>query len=417
MMASFVILPWEMLTLVCFQSSQWLGKGTLCVFQLKGHITPVRTLAFSPDGMALASGGVGGLMNIWSLRVSGPMGAAHVYTGELKGTSDSSCVCLCVCQDGSVLQSLVAGSGAIQNTVWIPDVGVAVCSNRSKVRLLSLAFSSAAHIVYTAVVFVRNCGGAPCRAGRAGGELLQGVHGVQSRAVHVPHCTEEAGGGRPQHGALHEGLPGETACHAAGAVRLREGAHTNNVAHHGDTELSQSFENRMTHKTQEGDATSSCNFLLQPHVVCGEQLVHSPYMQCLASLAVGLHLDQLLCRPPVPPSLRHCPPESGTAVWCASEWAWLDCFSTTVKAAEALARGATFPESFSVPDLEPVAKDEMALLMVSKPRTPLPLLSSSAVICVVSLLGSAWGLLCRTTVSGPPGWMSRSCPGPRPDQR
>lgn len=102
----------------------------------------------------------------------------------------------------------------------------------------------------------------------------------------------------------------------------------------------------------------------QPHVVCGEQLVHSPYMQCLASLAVGLHLDQLLCRPPVPPPLQHCPPESGTAVWCASEWAWLDCFSTTVKAAEALARGATFPESFSVPDLEPVPKDEMVLLMV-----------------------------------------------------
>lgn len=98
--------------------------------------------------------------------------------------------------------------------------------------------------------------------------------------------------------------------------------------------------------------------------MCGEQLVHSPYMQCLASLAVGLHLDHLLCRPPVPPHLRHCPPESGTAVWSASEWAWLDCFSTTVKAAEALARGATFPESFSVPDLEPVPKDEMALLMV-----------------------------------------------------
>lgn len=147
-------------------------------------------------------------------------------------------------------------------------------------------------------------------------------------------------------------------------------------------------------------------------MVCGEQLVHSPYMQCLASLAVGLHLDQLLCRPPVPPSLRHCPPESGTAVWCASEWAWLDCFATTVKAAEALARGATFPESFSVPDLEPVAKDEMALLMVRKPRT-------SAVLrqpcCFIS--GFCLWFLCRTTVSGRPGWMSRSCPGPRPDQR
>ncbi|OXB82040.1 UNVERIFIED_CONTAM: hypothetical protein H355_004123 [Colinus virginianus] len=39
-----------------------------CVFQLRGHITPVRTVAFSPDGLALVSGGLGGLMNIWSLR-------------------------------------------------------------------------------------------------------------------------------------------------------------------------------------------------------------------------------------------------------------------------------------------------------------------------------------------------------------
>uniref|UniRef100_A0A4W5KTS0 Uncharacterized protein n=1 Tax=Hucho hucho TaxID=62062 RepID=A0A4W5KTS0_9TELE len=79
-------------------------EGAVCVFQLKGHITPVRTVVFSPDGLALVSGGVGGLMNIWSLR------------------------------DGSVLQTVIAGSGAIQNIVWIPDVGVAVCSNRSKVR-------------------------------------------------------------------------------------------------------------------------------------------------------------------------------------------------------------------------------------------------------------------------------------------
>ena len=60
-------------------------------------------------------------------------------------------------------------------------------------------------------------------AGRAGGELLQRVCGVQPRAGHLPHGSEEAGCGRPQHGALHEGLPGETPCHAAGAVCLREG--------------------------------------------------------------------------------------------------------------------------------------------------------------------------------------------------
>lgn len=55
--------------MVVLQSSRWSEDGASCIFQLKGHITPVRTLAFSPDGLALASGGVGGLMNIWSLRV------------------------------------------------------------------------------------------------------------------------------------------------------------------------------------------------------------------------------------------------------------------------------------------------------------------------------------------------------------
>lgn len=85
-------------------------------------------------------------------------------------------------------------------------------------------------------------------------------------------------------------------------------------------------------------------------------------MQCLASLSVGLHLDQLLCNPPVPPHHQDCPPDS--AAWSPSEWAWLECFSTTVKAAEALAKGAPFPESFTVPDLEPVPEDEFALLLV-----------------------------------------------------
>lgn len=97
-------------------------------------------------------------------------------------------------------------------------------------------------------------------------------------------------------------------------------------------------------------------------MVCGDQLVHSPYMQCLASLVVGLHLDQLLCNPPVPPHHQTCLPDPST--WNPTEWAWLECFSTTIKAAEALAKGATFPESFTVPDLEPVPEEELALLMV-----------------------------------------------------
>ncbi|XP_023674598.2 probable E3 ubiquitin-protein ligase HERC1 isoform X1 [Paramormyrops kingsleyae] len=232
--------------------------GATCVFQLRGHITSVRTVAFSPDGLALVSGGTGGLMNIWSLR------------------------------DGSVLQTVVAGSGAIQNIVWIPDVGVAVCSNRSKDVLVvncTSDFLSSNHVLAT------------CRTALK----RQGVAGL-----HMAPCMR----------AFLERLP----------VMLQE---------------QYAYE--------------------KPQVVCGEQLVHSPYMQCLASLAVGLHLDQLLCRPPVPPHLSHCPLEQGA--WSASEWAWLDCFSTTVKAAEALARGCSFPDSFTVPDLEPVPREEMALLM------------------------------------------------------
>ncbi|KAJ8417270.1 hypothetical protein AAFF_G00284970 [Aldrovandia affinis] len=233
-------------------------KGSSCVFLLKGHITPVRTVVFSPDGLALVSGGVGGLMNIWSLR------------------------------DGSVLQTVVAGSGAIQNIVWIPDVGVAVCSNRSKDVLVvncTPEFMNNNHVLAT------------CRTALK----KQGVVGLN-----MAPCMR----------AFLERLP----------VMLQE---------------------QYVYE--------------KPHVVCGEQLVHSPYMQCLASLAVGLHLDQLLCSPPVPPHLRLCPLDPGT--WSPSEWAWLDCFSTTVKAAEALARGATFPESFTVPDLEPVPEAELALLM------------------------------------------------------
>ncbi|KTF92774.1 hypothetical protein cypCar_00003724 [Cyprinus carpio] len=241
-------------------------EGAVCVFQLQGHMTPVRTVAFSPDGLALVSGGVGGLLNIWSLR------------------------------DGSVLQTVVAGSGAIHSTVWIPDVGVAVCSNRSKDVLVVNSSSesmSTNHVLAT------------CRTALK----KQGVVGLN-----MAPCMR----------AFLERLP----------IMLQE---------------QYAYE--------------------KPHVVCGEQLVHSPYMQCLSSLAVGLQLDTLLCHPPVPPHLAHCPPEPGSSStpspvsWANSEWAWLHCFSTTVKTAEALARGHTFPESFIVPDLEPVAKDKLALLM------------------------------------------------------
>uniref|UniRef100_A0A8C0NVE3 HECT-type E3 ubiquitin transferase n=1 Tax=Canis lupus familiaris TaxID=9615 RepID=A0A8C0NVE3_CANLF len=234
------------------------SAGAKCVYQLRGHITPVRTVAFSSDGLALVSGGLGGLMNIWSLR------------------------------DGSVLQTVVIGSGAIQTTVWIPDVGVAACSNRSKDVLVvncTAEWAAANHVLAT------------CRTALK----QQGVLGLN-----MAPCMR----------AFLERLP----------VMLQE---------------QYAYE--------------------KPHVVCGDQLVHSPYMQCLASLAVGLHLDQLLCNPPVPPHHQNCLPDP--ASWNPNEWAWLECFSTTIKAAEALTNGAQFPESFTVPDLEPVPEDELLFLM------------------------------------------------------
>ncbi|KAF3830592.1 hypothetical protein GH733_004411 [Mirounga leonina] len=200
------------------------STGAKCVYQLRGHITPVRTVAFSSDGLALVSGGLGGLMNIWSLR----------------------------------------------------DVLVVNCTAE---------WAAANHVLAT------------CRTALK----QQGVLGLN-----MAPCMR----------AFLERLP----------VMLQE---------------QYAYE--------------------KPHVVCGDQLVHSPYMQCLASLAVGLHLDQLLCNPPVPPHHQSCLPDP--ASWNPNEWAWLECFSTTIKAAEALTNGAQFPESFTVPDLEPVPEDELLFLM------------------------------------------------------
>lgn len=66
----------------------------------------------------------------------------------------------------------------------------------------------------------------------------------------------------------------------------------------------------------------------------------------------------------------------------------------TVKAAEALAKGDTFPESFTVPDLEPVPEEELALLMVTVHcawQRSLACLDAfeRALVCAV-LSGAAW---------------------------
>lgn len=89
-------------------------------------------------------------------------------------------------------------------------------------------------------------------------------------------------------------------------------------------------------------------------MTAGDQLVHSAFLQSLASLAVGLSLEQLLCRAPAAPHHANCNLDLS-----ATEWGWLAAFSTTVKSAEAFAKGTAFPESFRVPDLRPVGDSEI----------------------------------------------------------
>ncbi|EPY81720.1 guanine nucleotide exchange factor p532 isoform 1-like protein [Camelus ferus] len=229
--------------------------GAKCVYQLRGHITPVRTVAFSSDGLALVSGGLGGLMNIWSLR----------------------------------------------------DVLVVNCTAE---------WAAANHVLAT------------CRTALK----QQGILGLN-----MAPCMR----------AFLERLP----------MMLQEQYAYEKCLRVALLQVGKAVEGGCSFDGYQGSLGKGGN----PHVVCGDQLVHSPYMQCLASLAVGLHLDQLLCNPPVPPHHQHCLPDP--ASWNPNEWAWLECFSTTIKAAEALTNGAQFPESFTVPDLEPVPEDELVFLM------------------------------------------------------
>lgn len=122
-----------------------------------------------------------------------------------------------------MLQTVVAGSGAIQNIVWIPDVGVAVCSNRSKVSILPITRVKKKSEITFFIFFFSLDFEFASTSGRAGRELLQRVHDVKPRSGHVSHGSEETGCDWTERGALYESLPGETSCHAAGAVRLREG--------------------------------------------------------------------------------------------------------------------------------------------------------------------------------------------------
>ncbi|CAB1352023.1 unnamed protein product [Coregonus sp. 'balchen'] len=188
-----------------------------CVFRLSGHITAVKTLSFCPSGLALVSGGIGGILNIWSL------------------------------QDGSILQTVVTGLGSVVSTTWIPNNHV-LASCRTVLR-------------------------------------TQGILGL-NRA--------------PCMAVFLERLP---------------------------TLLQEQYS----------------------------------YERSLASLTVGLSLEQYLCRPCRPPHHHHHPgslsPDHTHS--CPMEWSWLQTFSTTVKSAEAIARGTAFPESFTVPEFQQAGGTEL----------------------------------------------------------
>ncbi|XP_026052426.1 probable E3 ubiquitin-protein ligase HERC1 isoform X3 [Carassius auratus] len=229
-----------------------------CVFRLSGHITAVKTLSFCPSGLALVSGGIGGVLNIWSLR------------------------------DGSVLQTVVTGMGSVVCTTWIPHIGVTACSGRSKDVLLIRCtpdWISQNHVLASCRSVLRSQG-------------ILGLNRAPCMAVFL------------------ERLP----------TLLQE---------------QYSYE--------------------KSHVMAGDQLTHSAFLQSLAALAVGLFLDQLLCHQPRPPhhSGTELDQDGAPGSFCPSEWNWLSIYSTTVKSAEAFARGTAFPESFIAPEFHHSGSTEL----------------------------------------------------------
>nr|XP_033501993.1 probable E3 ubiquitin-protein ligase HERC1 isoform X6 [Epinephelus lanceolatus] len=221
-----------------------------CVLVLHGHITAVKSLSFCSSGLALVSGGIGGLLNIWSL------------------------------QDGSVLQT-VTGLGSVVNTTWIPNLGVAACFGRSKDVLLICCtpdWMSQNHVLASCRMVLRS-------------QNILGLNRAPCLAVFL------------------ERLP----------LLLQE---------------QYSYE--------------------RTHVAAGDQLVHSAFLQSLASLTVGLSLEKHLCRFPRPP--HHTSPDAHS---CPSEWSWLATYATTVRSAEAIASGTAFPESFNISEFQEVDATEI----------------------------------------------------------
>ncbi|KAJ8304108.1 hypothetical protein KUTeg_017691 [Tegillarca granosa] len=81
----------------------------------------------------------------------------------------------------------------------------------------------------------------------------------------------------------------------------------------------------------------------KPVVIAGKQLLHSPYLQCLATLAIGLSLEKVLCYNPIQ---LHNQTVTEDLELLVPEWQWLLSFSAAMKSAESIIKRTPFPESF-----------------------------------------------------------------------
>lgn len=90
-------------------------------------------------------------------------------------------------------------------------------------------------------------------------------------------------------------------------------------------------------------------FRLQTKINQGNQLVHSPFLQSLSALAVGLDLDKVLCHSSKTKSSSTPLSRDDSLI---PEWSWLHCLAIATKAADALTYRKAFPQGFSVPDEE-----------------------------------------------------------------
>ena len=86
----------------------------------------------------------------------------------------------------------------------------------------------------------------------------------------------------------------------------------------------------------------------------GDQLVHSPFLQSLTALTMGLDQNKVFSQTP---GQRHSS-LSNLELSVLPEWSWLRSFSMAVRVADCLTNRTSFPKYFSVPNMDRVSEDE-----------------------------------------------------------